>query len=723
MKSCFTRIVIIALLVATVAIQHFGMRTQAQSQADPKKKTEQEKKAEQEQPIRISTSLIEVRAVVTDATGKAVTGLTAADFEVLEDKTPQEIGFFSAVTVGTAAVSESLEGANRTPTTAARSASGGPAPTTSPARTVVLFVDNVHMTDSNLLTARQALKKFIGESITSSDLTALMTSGSSLGLFSQFTRDKRLLSMGVDKINAAGPNRNTMFTPYLSAQIERNDRSALGLAIAILQAEEGLSGRPEIMEGITRARARQILAEASYQRGLTLNTLRALTEHMATLPGQRLIVMLSDGFTLFDRGGALDTFPLQEITSKAAISGVVIYTIETRGLEAPVMTDVSQRGPIGSSAAQSYLSSERIDNQNVMNALAKDTGGEPVRNTNDIKGGLKRSLDENGFYYSIGYYPVSDESPKKLRKLTVRVKSHPEYKVRAQQGYIPAVFAKASAEAAARTPKERLVRAMVSPLAASGIGIYATADFIETEKDEAQVTLQVYIDGGKLQYREEAERRNFELDLVSIVFNSTGSQVTSNETAIRSKLLTATYEAARSTGYRFSTRVPLQPGFYQIRVGVREPETDMIGTASAWVQVPDTKKKKLAVSNVLLTDPAGTDHLVALGKENITLQTGTRRGVRVYKPNEILAYYVRVYNASARGVVYQLQISQGDKVVAEAPWKPIPDAGGTATKGIELGRMFPLEGLPPGFYELRVKVKEEKEKKSIDREITFEVAR
>lgn len=702
MKSFPTLTLLIALLML------------AQSQAD------QKKKAEQDQPIRISTSLVEVRAVVTDPAGKAVTGLRAEDFEVLEDKTPQEIGFFSAVTVGSSVITSASEA---TAPTAPASSTRGPVPTTSPSRTVVLFVDNIHMTDANLLFARQALKKFIAESITGEDLTALMTSGSSLGLFSQFTRDKRLLSMGVDKIGAVGTNRNTLFTPYLSAQIERNDQMALRLGIATIAQEEGMSGPPQVMESYTRARARQVLSEAAYQRSLTLNTLKALTERLATLPGQRLIVMLSDGFTLFDRSAGYDTYPLQEITSKAAVSGVVIYTIETRGLEPPAIADASQRGPVGMPGAQMFLNGERTENQNVMNALARDTGGEPIRNTNDIKAGMKRSLDENSVYYSIGYYPASEEAPKKLRKLTVRVKSHPEYKVRAQQGYIPAIFAKANAEDAARTPKERLLRAMVSPLASSGIGIYATADFIETEADDAQVTLQVYIDGGKLQYRQEEERRKFDLDLLAVVFNSTGSQVTGKETEIRSKLLPATYEAAKSSGYRFTTRVPLQPGFYQIRIGVREPDTDLMGTAAAWVQVPDTRKKKLALSNILFTDPSGLDHLVALGKESITLQTGTRQGIRVFKPNETLAYYIRLYNPPPKTLVYQLQITQGDKVLAEAPWKPIPESNAANTKGIELGRMFTLVGLSPGFYELRVKVKEEKEKKSIDRDITFEVTR
>ena len=43
-----------------------------------------------------STTVIEVYATVTDASGRPVRGLTQADFEVVEDGTPQTISIFAA---------------------------------------------------------------------------------------------------------------------------------------------------------------------------------------------------------------------------------------------------------------------------------------------------------------------------------------------------------------------------------------------------------------------------------------------------------------------------------------------------------------------------------------------------------------------------------------------------------------------------------------------------
>src|SRR6266508_1752209 len=55
-----------------------------------------------EQPpvtFKVEINLVEVDAFVTDAQGNPVPGLTAADFEVLEDGKPQKISSFSLVNI------------------------------------------------------------------------------------------------------------------------------------------------------------------------------------------------------------------------------------------------------------------------------------------------------------------------------------------------------------------------------------------------------------------------------------------------------------------------------------------------------------------------------------------------------------------------------------------------------------------------------------------------
>src|SRR5262249_18504492 len=157
-------------------------------------------------------------------------------------------------------------------------------------------------------------------------------------------------------------------------------------------------------------------------------------------------VMVSDGFTLFDTGGGQDTNDLQSVTSRAVRSGVVIYSIDAKGLQPPSLFSASLGNIPNDPRISSYVSAGERDRENGLNALAKDTGGEAFFNTNDRAGAMGRALDENQVYYTLGYSPVIDESEKKFRKITIKVKNHPKYEVRAQRGYMPADLAKKAKE-------------------------------------------------------------------------------------------------------------------------------------------------------------------------------------------------------------------------------------------------------------------------------------
>jgi VWFA-related protein len=717
--------VISVVSVCSVVSLLFALGVAAIAQNQTSTQNPAQKKADQDPTIKVTTSLVDVRAVVTDKQDRPIRGLKKEDFEILENKQTQEISFFSEV--GTLVASDSPPPEPRANNAIVAEPRRGSA-SEAPVRTVVLFVDNLHLSDARLLLARQTLKRFIAEKLSDDDLVAIVTSAGNLGLFSQFTKDRRILMSAVDKIGARGPQSGTIFTPYLAAQVEAGDPNAMDLAILAMQYEEMITGPRTMMEGLARSRSSQKLAEASFFRRVTFASLRALIDRLATLPGQRMIVSLSDGFTLYSQGGGMDTSDLQTVTSKAAVSGVVIYTLDMKGLSPPPGFDLTLRVPIGSNMVNSYMSRAEDDQENVMNALARDTGGEPYRNTNDLVGSMKKAIDDNSTYYALGYYPSGDEESNRFRRLTVRVKGHPEYSVRAQQGYLPSALNKARKDSAVKTPQQRLAEAAVSPLALADIGVFASADYIETEVDTAQVSLQVFIDGSRVQYQPEGERHKFALEMLSLIFNSSGESVRTDSTSIQSQLIPETMDRAKRQGFRYSRRIELKPGTYQIRIGVRDTETDRIGTAAAWVTVPAINSKKVEVSNILLTDAQSLDFVQTLGKENLSLQNGTRQGMKAYSQKDSLGFYLRVYpparfsSSDVQSLTYLTEVHRGDQVVAETGWKPLPLDLNTK-KGIELGRQFPLADIAPGFYELKVSVKSTKSKTVVERTTSFEITK
>lgn len=676
--------------------------------------------AAQDQPIRVRTDLIEIRAVVSDKKGNPIPDLKKEDFELLENNKPQELSFFSIVRI---------PGRNEAPKSSAATAETRPKTEAerrmeTPSRTVVLYVDTLHLSIQSLLRIKQELRKFIDQNLTDQDLTAIVSSGGSLGAVEQFTRDRRILRYAVDRLSARPNARPTLFTPYLSSMIDRNDREALQVGISIYSQEENIPPNDPMIVSMVQARARQTLSEATYLRRASLITLREVVDRVADLPGQRLVVLVSDGFTLMDQGGSMDNGDLQSVTSRAVRSGVVIYSIDAKGLAPSSFFDASRSGAPSDPRVSSYVSAGERDLENGLNALARDTGGQAFFNTNDTVGSLGKALTENELYYALAYYPTGEESEKKFRKITLRVKNHPDYVVRAQRGYLPADLAKKAADAEAKTPQQRFVNAILAPLPRTDLGVTAIANYIEFPTDKAQATVTVMIDGNSIKYQEANGRYQFETEVVTLVFNSDGKQVDVKSENLKGSLLPARYEIAKSGSLDYSRRIALKPGLYQIRTGVREAGTERIGTSTAWIEIPNLSKKKITPSSLMLSDEIRSGVQAERQKGIEALPSVVRGGIRYYLKKQPIIYFFHLYNvqmteASLAEVEMQIEILKDEKPVLSVPWQSITTRLlGKDEKGVTIGGQLGV-GLPAGIYELRISLKDSKQKRPVNCIIPF----
>ena len=670
--------------------------------------------------------MIDLRAVVTDGRGQPVTDLKKEDFELTENGKPQDVSFFSMVKIPGRGVARQPENspANGKPDVPA----GATRPAETIGRTALLYIDTLHLSPQSLLLAKKSLRKFIDERLTDRDLAAIVTSAGSLGVVEQFTRDRRLLRYAVDRLSSRPNARDSRFTPYIAGLVDRGDRDAMQVARAIYIAEEGgAPNDPSIMQ-LVQARARQVLSEASYLRRATLITMREVVQRLSDMPGQRLLVMVSDGFTLFDNFGGQDTNDLQSVTSLAVRSGVVIYSIDAKGLQPPGIFDASIGNMPMDPRISSYISAGERDLENGLNALAKDTGGEAFFNTNDMAGAMGRALDDNQIYYSLGYYPTIEESNKKFRKITIRIKNHPEYRVRAQRGYLPADLAKKAKEDEAKTPQQRFINAILEPLPRTDIGVTAIPTFVEVPEDNAQISLQINIDGKTLNYREENGRYRFDAELVTMIYNSDGKRVDLKSENISGNLTPARMELARQSGFQYNRRAQLKPGLYQIRVGVTQLADERTGTAAAWIEIPDlSKKNRMALSSLFLTDalamgiqePASNN-----GQSAASTPSKMVQGVRYYKANQQVVYFFRLYNVAddkpETDAVMQIEILQDETPIITIPWQPVATRQiGKDAKGPVIGGQFAMRNIQPGIYELRVSIKNSKMKRPVQRSAPF----
>ena len=710
---------------------------------------EEEAASEKKDPvIRVVTELVELRVVVTDKKGQPITDLTREDFVLLEDGQPQEISFFSAVEIGGSEVSEGVEPVTRTPYGSLEEP--GPIARQPPERTVMLFVDTLHMGPSSLNRVKKSLHEFVNEQMTEQDLAAVVSTKRRLGVTGQFSRNRHVLGYAIDKLSPGQPANPSFFTPYLAAQIERGDRQALQLGMQVLSIEDGMPGNgtvstmssfggeeeeeadlfgTDFLVAMTRSRSVRVLSEAAYYRKATLSTLKLAADRMASLPGQRLLVLYSDGFSLADRFGDVDAIDLRATTNRAVSSGVIIYSIDAKGLQPPPLFNAASRGGYDPGMF-SYLSSSEKDFEDGLNALARDTGGETFFNTNDLTGAMRQALDDNRFYYRLGYYPA-EEDRENYGRFTVRVDEHPEYRIRTQRGYSPTEFFKIAGKEGERTPEEAFQEAVLAPLPVTNIGVMVRPQFLETEVDDAQVSLHTHIEGDRLPLHDEGMGRKgrlLSLELLTYVIDKDGKSVDGKSQMIRMTLHPEAVEHFRQQGLHLTRRLELKPGLYQIRVGVRDRATQLTGTTASWIEVPKLSRNKLAMSSIILLDwKEKRDALDETKVEGEWTSSELKEGFRFYRPGDAFTYFLVVYHGEKMDPGSDLMVKAEFRLEGEAvvpgSWQPLSrrrlseEEGGTM-----IGGQIELTQTRPGIYEFIVSVKKPKSKKTTERSIIFGIS-
>lgn len=424
---------------------------------------------------------------------------------------------------------------------------------------------------------------------------------------------------------------------------------------------------------------------------------------------------------------------------------MAIYSINAKGVEAPPTLDADNNQfaiqynceeltadprclPPDPEALTMTMSQSERERINGLNSIARDTGGQPFNDTNNLGDALGRAFDANRFYYVLSYHLPSSSNAEEFRNIKVRVRNHPEYSIRTARGFATFKTTSKLEDEAAIAPQQRMLRAMNFPLPVTELPVSARADFMESESDDKQVTLTIYLDGDKLQYEEQDQGNAVKLEILYAIYDVSGNQVDAISAKVESKLSSERLEQAKTGGYRFSRRVALKPGFYQARVGVREEGIDRMGTAAAWVEVPELAPAKLQMSSLMLrssldTNPASSEGMNVSELEQIKMV----QGIHLYDRNDFCDYSFRVYegnlNPAGPDLVLLKELLRDGKPVKQEPWRPIPaeDKNKDSKGWFDLEGDVELSGFDPGVYELRISVKNTAANNVVQRSAVFGV--
>jgi hypothetical protein len=452
----------------------------------------------------------------------------------------------------------------------------------------------------------------------------------------------------------------------------------------------------------------------------TLGAMNLLLHDSRDLPGRRVMILLSEGFQIMQTDRRDDAWQpetrirsgLDRVFEQATRAGVVIYSVDVRGLRAGGLLasddargQASPKGTAVSEADNAARDRGRllIDTQESLGYVAEQTGGFAILNTNDIGRGLGRVLDDVKSYYILGYDPpegtfaAKGKTPR-YHKVTVRVRRR-GLTVKSRKEFLGVSDPPNAAPVA---PAQVLQHAALSPFATSEIPIKATALPGYSPTDGAFVRALLYIDGRPLAYEPDATgRRAASVDVLGLAVDEQGTEVGELTTGFSVALADNANPAELEKGLVYVLRVPIpNPGAYQVRFAVRDQHSGAVGATGQFVQLEDVAHGAFALSGIVVgEDTQHADASVAEGLDTAGLLRQQAR--RVFDRGSRLTYAYEVYNAGP-AVEATASVWRGDERVFATPADELKAPAAAASRFSAAGGLKLGTGLPPGRYVLQV---------------------
>ena len=522
--------------------------------------------------IRATTRLVQVSVIVQDSSGAPLPNLKREDFTLLDEGQSQEISVFSV---------ESAEKITDAPALPSDTFSNLIEQRRGTPRSVtVILLDALNTQIEDQAYARQQVIKFL-QQLQPGDRVALFTLGSRLRMLHDFTQDAASLLRSLDRYRG---------------------RTATGASTPDIPAPEE-TGEADLDEWLRDATRRELNVYAIDRARRTLRAIEAIARYLARLPGRKNLVWVSAGFPIaigFEdprsrnymaselQGFGPDLDRLARVLSHADLA---IYPVDARGLVGDLSLNIAAPDLDRTAAIRGqpranpqYSRAEMMwSTQETMRFLADRTGGRAAYNTNDIRGAIRRALEESRVTYVLGYYPAHDRWDGRFRRIRVQVRGE-ESRVRHREGY----FAVPDEPPDNRRRQESLLAAAETPLDASELGLTV---FLDRAGDALK--LEQHVEPVGISLARQQDLWVGQLDFFFYATDAEGKKVSSQQQTLNLRISPSDYATFNADGLSVAKTLPLPKGALRLRIVVRDTASGRLGS----VTIPFAEPARQRTSN------------------------------------------------------------------------------------------------------------------------------
>ena len=518
--------------------------------------------------LHLTTRLVQVSVVAHDGHGKPIEDLTQSDFRLFDNGKEVKVEFFEKETAGVQAEAPEVAPVGAPPIWSNRRSRAGV-----PINLTILLWDALNTKPADQSRGRQQIIKFL-RSMKPEDRIALYALGDDLRVLHDFTSDASSLLRELQKKgNYTGTN-----TPTNDPPVSEEETTYDADIDAFLAGQDALFQSYQTQDLVLR----------------TTDALEAIAAHVASLPGRKSLVWVSDNFPLqlsflSPAGRPAETVGdwefsenVKRATRALNDANVAVYPVDPRGVTTDLAA-VSTPGPRPGQTRTSNMYTPTTTgslNTATMEEFATLTGGVAYHDTNDISGAIRTAMDDSKLVYTLAFTPDHGEWNNKYRKIKVEVKRSGVH-LRYRSGYL-------ATPVAPLDPAQKdhvLAEAQWSPIEASEIAMKFQAQSAGLVNGKPGVRFVILVDPAGLRFTEAEGNHSADLVFTLAQKAADGHLLFEETKTLTLRLKDERYQAVMSQGLRFPSSQAVDPAATEFRVVLLDLTTGRLGS----VHIPMAK--------------------------------------------------------------------------------------------------------------------------------------
>lgn len=648
--------------------------------------------------LSVRSQLVVEAVTVKDTHDNSVSGLRAGDFTLTEDGAVQKLRFAEHQMLPTttpqppASGSENITIYKQLHRTEIAPESAGNL-RYKDHRLLALYFDMTAMGTGEQQRALRAAEAFVRTQMTAADLISILRySGGSLDVLQDFTADRsRLLSL--------------------------LDTMVVG------EGQEWATGTEDASTADTGAAFGQDASEFNvFNTDRQLSALQTAANILGHLNEKKVLIYFAGGLRL---NGVDNQAQLHATVDAAIRAGVSFWPIDARGLVADAPLGDATQGSPGNQSVYSGVAGQATqtgfqESQDTLFALAGDTGGKALLDTNDLAGGIVKAQQSVSDYYILGYYTTNVSLDGRFRHIKITVNNGAAAKIDYRQGYYAGKdFAKFTTADKERQLEDALM--LEDPI--TELPMAMELNYFQLNSAEYFVPVVVKIPGSELALAKHGGAEHTLIDFIGEIKDVySGSTITNVRDHVNVKLTDATETQLQHLPIEYDAGFTLLPGRYRIKLLARDDETGRIGTYEMEFNIPNLNKEeqRVPISSVVLSSQrvnfkdavynaqkskdeakeALVNPLVAAGSKLIPSVT------RVFSRGRALYVYLQGYEqgTAAEPLIAYISFYRGERKQFDSQPITVTPQQSAKLKTVPLSFSVPLDQFQPGEYVCQVSV-------------------